>query len=162
METKPDWGALLSAWRQLDNGPKAQMRRVGKPDELLELPAFYRLVGPLGWPEANEWQRRGWLRLVFCLSAANPAFNDTGEKISLGEGLAQGGKISERRLFQLIRADWPQDMVQLRRLLIHVTPTLNWSLFADQLWRWQSRDRQRLLEDFVLASPTKPLKGARA
>jgi CRISPR type I-E-associated protein CasB/Cse2 len=156
MESKPDWQPLLAAWLALDNGPRAQMRRVAAPEDLLALPAFYRLVGPLGWTDAKtEWERRGWLRLVFCLSAGNPAFHVTSEPVSLGKALAVTGKINERRLFQLVRADWPQDMVQLRRLLAHVTPMLNWSSFAEQLWRWQPQQRQRLLEDFVISSPKK-------
>ncbi len=40
MESKPDWQPLLAAWLALDNGPRAQMRRVAAPEDLLDLPAF--------------------------------------------------------------------------------------------------------------------------
>ena len=48
MSTEIDAMALYNAWQQLDNGSSAQLRRVSEPDELREIPAFYRLVQPFG------------------------------------------------------------------------------------------------------------------
>ncbi|MCV5197446.1 type I-E CRISPR-associated protein Cse2/CasB, partial [Escherichia coli] len=72
--------------------------------------------------------------------------------ISLGRALANSGRINERRIFQLIRADRTADMVQLRRLLAHAEPVLDWPLMARMLTWWGKRERQQLLEDFVLTT----------
>ena len=154
-----DFMALYNAWRNLEPGSSAQLRRVSEPDELKEVPAFYRLVQSFGWE--NPLNQKPLLRMVFCLSAGKDTIKhkdkDPEQKygISLGKALAQSGKISERRVFQLIRVEWPMDMIQLRRLLIHAEPTLYWPDFAQKLCWWSKNDRRQLLEDFVLATPQK-------
>lgn len=157
MATEIDAMALYNAWQQLDNGSSAQLRRVNEPDALRDIPAFYRFVQPFGW--ANPVNQRPLLRMVFCLSAGKNVIQhkeknpDYPAGISLGRALAKSGKINERRIFQLVRAESPGDMIQLRRLLIHAEPVLDWSLFARQLTWWGKRERQQLLEDFMLATP---------
>lgn len=157
--------ALYIAWQNLDKGASAQLRRVAEPDALRDIPIFYRLVQPFGWYEQKN--QRGLLRMVFCLSAGKDAIThaEPDEKnprgISLGKALAyrEPGRdntvINERRIYQLLRTDWPNDMVQLRRLIIHAEPTLYWPLLAKQLTGWFPSDRRQLLEDFVLSLPEK-------
>ncbi len=119
---------LYKAWNELDNGACAQLRRVTEPGELKDIPAFYYLVRDLGWHAPKN--QLPLLRMVFCLSAGKEVIEHTepDEKnpkgISLGKALADSERISERRLYQMLRADWPNDMVQLRRLLIHAEPKL--------------------------------------
>lgn len=151
--------ALYRAWNALDNAASAQLRRVAEPEALRDIPAFYRLVNDLGWREsANHYPL---LRAVFCLSAGKNVIKhaEPTEKhlhgISLGKALAVSDKINERRIYQLLRANWPQDMVQLRRLLSHAEPTLHWPSMMQQLTWWNERARRQLLEDFVLAQPPK-------
>lgn len=150
---KLDTMALFNAWQALDSGANAQLRRVGTPDELRDIPAFYRLVQPLGWQEKDNQHQL--VRMVFCLSAGKNVVKNTSEQISLGKALAKTGAINERRVFQLIRAEAPNDLIQLRRLLIHAQPTLNWENFAQQLQYWGASVKRQLLEDFVLATPKK-------
>ncbi|MDE1483245.1 type I-E CRISPR-associated protein Cse2/CasB [Xenorhabdus bovienii] len=154
-----DFLALYHAWNVLDNSACAQLRRVSEPEKLKDIPAFYRLVQPFGWQKPdNQWPL---VRMVFCLSAGKNVIRhvEPDEKnskgISLGKALADSGRIKERRLFQLLRADWPNDMVQLRRLLIHAEPRLYWPALAKQLTWWNQRDRRQVLEDFILALPQK-------
>ncbi|CAM3659162.1 type I-E CRISPR-associated protein Cse2/CasB [Xenorhabdus thuongxuanensis] len=149
--------ALYKAWNELDNGACAQLRRVTEPEKLRDIPAFYRLVKPFDWKdEEKQWPL---LRMVFCLSAGKEVIKhiELDEKnpkgISLGKALADSERISERRLYQVLRADWPNDMVQLRRLLIHAEPKLYWPALAKQLIRWNQHARRQILEDFILALP---------
>lgn len=152
---------LLQAWRDLKPGAMAQLRRAAEPDALRDIPDFYRLVQPFGWQEMSWKEQEALVRMVFCLSAHRhgvhhkPKEADQARGITLGQALAKGEKISERRIFQLIRADAPQDMIQLRRLLIHADPVLDWEEMAKQLTYWGKKNRQKLLEDFVLAQPPK-------
>jgi len=39
----PDFMSLYEAWDQLSPGHQAELKRVAKPDDLIEVPAFYRL-----------------------------------------------------------------------------------------------------------------------
>ncbi|EIZ8954298.1 type I-E CRISPR-associated protein Cse2/CasB [Cronobacter sakazakii] len=150
--------ALYHAWRDLDNGARAQLRRVASPDELKDIPVFYRLVKPFNWETSG--QKHALLRMVFCLTAGNNAIthqpSEEGKPAkSLGCVLAQSGKINERRVYQLIRAESPNDLIQLRRLLVQAEPTLDWVHLANMLLYWGTHQKRRLLEDFVLSSNDK-------
>ena len=62
----------------------------------------------------------------------------------------------------MIRADYPNDIIQLRRILQHIKPAVNWPNAARQIYFWNSKDsggvkrnKRQLLEDFVLNQPKK-------
>lgn len=141
----PDFTGLYTLWNKLPPGPRAEIRRVSEQDELLDLPAFYRLVEPFGWrSDLKPWNKEGWKRLVFLVNYVK----DRGEN-SLGKALALSN-VSEKRLYQVIRAESPGDINQLRRLLKQAEPEVNWQKMAKQLWHWNIRQKRSLLEDFVL------------
>lgn len=143
---QPDFAGFYSSWQKLSPGPKAEIRRTAEPDDLLDLPAFYRLVEPYGWKTAlKPWEKERWQRLVFLVNHVT----NKGEN-SLGKALASSEGINEKRLFQIVRAEPPNDIIQLRRLLKQAEPTLNWQKMATQLWYWNLRQKRSLLEDFVL------------
>lgn len=155
MASTIDAMALYNAWSGLDNGGKAKLRRADMPDKLLDIPVFYVLAGKFGWPEPE--QRYALLRMIFCL-AAGVIINSDDKTLSLGKALARTEKISPQRVMQLIRYEHPNDMVQLRRMLIHAgSPALHlhWPSLAKQLQWWGKYDRRTLIEDFVLFSPKK-------
>jgi CRISPR system Cascade subunit CasB len=139
----PDFMALYKAWEQLSPGPRAELRRVSKPDELIEVPAFYRLFSGKA---AGETQKQAYQRLIFCL----PRITHTSDDIGLGKALAKGKGVSEKRLFQVIRSNAPNDMIQLRRLLQMVEPSVNWPKAAKQLWYWNERSKRDLLEEYFM------------
>lgn len=144
----PNFAGFYAAWESLKKRPgaTADIRRVSSTDELLDLPAFYRLVEPFGWQaDLKPWDKERWLRLVFLINHVT----DKGEN-SLGKAFALSGKISDKRLFQIVRADSPNDITQLRRLLKQVEPEVSWQKMATQLWRWSLWEKRSLLEDFVL------------
>ncbi len=142
----PDFIALYRAWENLKSGPTAEMRRVATPDELMNLPVFYRLVSPFGWVSGMKpWDKERWARLVFLMEHITP-----GGENSLGKSLAITSKVNEKRLFQIVRADSPNDIVQLRRILKQAQPKVNWTKMAEQIWYWNPRNKRNLLEDFVL------------
>ena len=74
----------------------------------------------------------------------------TSEGIGLGKALAQGKGISEKRLFQVIRSESPNDMIQLRRILQMVEPSVNWPKAARLLWYWNERSKRDLLEEYFM------------
>jgi CRISPR system Cascade subunit CasB len=149
----PNFADFYAEWESLNKKPgaTADMRRVSSMDELLDLPAFYRLVEPFGWhADLKSWDKERWQRLVFFVNQVT----DKGEN-SLGKALALSGKISDKRLFQIVRADSPNDITQLRRLLKQAEPEVSWQKMATQLWYWDLRQKRSLLEDFVLNQKTK-------
>jgi CRISPR system Cascade subunit CasB len=94
MDKPHDEMALYRAWGELDSGASAQLRRVTEPEELLDVPAFYRLAQPHGWLETGN--RNALLRQVFCLSAGKDTIKHTDKKVSLGEALARVNRINKR------------------------------------------------------------------
>lgn len=145
----PNFTAFYSAWEKLKEHPGATagIRRAATTNELLDLPAFYRLVDQFGWQSCNYYERLAWQRLVFLVQHITNGGEDAS---TLGKALASA-KVSEKRLFQIVRADSPRDIEQLRRLLIQASPTVNWSKMAKQLWYWNPQQKRSLLEDFVLS-----------
>lgn len=142
----PDFMALYKQWAQLRPGSKAELRRIGRPDELIETPSFYRLFSGKA---TQEWAKQAFQRLIFCL----PCIKHTDEDVGLGKALAKGKGVSEKRLFQVIRSNPPNDMIQLRRVLQMVEPTLNWPKVAILLWYWNERSKRDLLEDYFMNQP---------
>lgn len=143
MERTDDFMGLYQAWERLAPGPRAELRRVNTPDELLELPAFYRLFSGRG---SKEWEKEAYQRLIYCL----PYIKHTGDDVGLGKALAKGKGVREIRLFQVIRSDHPNDMIQLRRILKMVEPTVNWPRAAETLWYWDKRRKRDMLEQYFL------------
>jgi CRISPR system Cascade subunit CasB len=141
----PEFLALREVYEKSDNGTQAVIRRVASIGQLLEEPAFYRLVGSLGYDRTHREQ---WARVVFCLCL--PKVHHLAGGPSLGAALSVDGRIKDRRLFQVLRSEWPQDMTQLRRLILFVEPVLDWGKAAKTLWYWGERSRRELLEDFIL------------
>jgi CRISPR system Cascade subunit CasB len=142
----PDFMALYKAWEQLPPGPKAELRRISRPDELIETPSFYRLFSG---KTKQEWAKQAYQRLIFCL----PYVKHTNEDVGLGKALTKGKGVSEKRLFQVIRSDPPNDMIQLRRILQMVEPSVNWPKAANLLWYWNERSKRDLLEEYFMNQP---------
>lgn len=138
--------ALYNAWEHLPPGPKAELRRTANPKALIEVPAFYRLFSGKA---QTEWEKQAYQRLIFCL----PYVKHTNEAVGLGKALAKGKGVSEKRLFQVIRSDTPNDMIQLRRILQMAEPSANWPMAANSLWYWNDRSKRDLLEDYFINLP---------
>lgn len=135
----PDFMTLYERYRKvISNGAKAELRRIAQPDDLIEVPAFYRLTQGYGTDERMQ-------RLVYCL----PYIRHVEKGKSLGHALAEA-KVSEKRLFVVIRSEPPNDLIQLRRLLQQVEPTVNWFDAAKQLYYWNDIAKRQLLENYFL------------
>jgi len=132
----PDFIAVARRYAQLGAGPKADLRRVAKPDDLALVPAFYHLL-------AGIHTDARWQQLVFFLPCADHAEHGAG----LGQQLAKAG-ISEARLFQVLRSTTPNDLIQLRRLVQQVQPRVDWQRLGAMLYYWNDRNKRRLIEDY--------------
>ncbi|QSA96789.1 type I-E CRISPR-associated protein Cse2/CasB [Methylococcus sp. EFPC2] len=138
----------------LDNGLKAQIRRIAEPDDLRDTPALYRLFN-------HTRPHDGWLRIVFLL----PWCEDCGDAKRastprFGRQLKEAS-ISDLRLFQVARSCSPLDIIQLRRLAIMLKhPRVDWETFGWLLYRseqdgsWSRNSKRQLIEDFFIAQPT--------
>ncbi|OOV86275.1 type I-E CRISPR-associated protein Cse2/CasB [Oceanospirillum linum] len=147
-QNQPDFMRLYQRYTELKPGPKAELRRPAEPDDLAEMPAFYHLLnGHVG--------DRRMKRLIYCL----PTVKNHVEGIRLGQALAKA-EISEKRLFMVIRSEFPNDIIQLRRLLKMAEPSLDWPLMAETLYWWGQRNKQRILEDYFFFQNSKSDKSA--
>lgn len=147
-ENKPQFVELYHRFTELDkhiSGLKAELKRATTPEDLVEIPAFYRLMTGIG-------THKDWQRVAFFL----PYVKHQEGADSLGKQLAKAG-VSEMRLFQVIRSESPNNIVQLRRLVQQVKPTVDWRQFGNMLFYWDYDDRNKrtLLEDYFLNAGNK-------
>lgn len=120
-------------------GARAELRRVAEPEDVALTPALYRL-----FPGQKPDDRH--LRLAYLL----PCCKHAAKTKPLGAQLAEA-KVAEARVLQMARAHAPLDMVQLRRLLTHIEPTVDWSEFGRMVWYWNARAKRQIVEDYYIA-----------
>lgn len=146
----PDFVALRARFESeaFSNGARAELRRLPDMESVALCPALYRL-----FPGQKPDDRH--LRLAFLL----PCCKHDAKAKSLGTQLAKA-KVSEARVLQVARAQSPLDLIQLRRLLAHIEPAVDWAAFGKTLWFWGERARRQLVEDYYLAQFT-PAKGTK-
>ncbi|QLE96560.1 type I-E CRISPR-associated protein Cse2/CasB [Neptunomonas phycophila] len=134
--TLPDFMLMYQRYQGLKPGPKAELRRATDINDLIEIPAFYRLL-----QERKSMHKMK--NLAYCLPYVK--HKEGGD--SLGQALAKA-KVSEKRLFMVIRSESPNDLIQLRRLLKMAEPTVDWAKAAKLLFFWNELSKRRLLEDY--------------
>ena len=144
----PDFVALKMRYdnESFPTGARAELRRVAEPDDVALTPALYRLF-PGQKPGERHW------RVAYLL----PCCKHAAKAKSLGAQLAEDN-VAEARVLQVARAHAPLDMVQLRRLLAHIEPTVDWAEFGRMVWYWNDRAKRQLVEDFYIAR-FNPAKG---
>ena len=132
--------------KRLSNGQRAELRRATL-ESIASIPAYYHLLPGI---RTNS----SWDRVVFFL----PYVKHSDNAKTLGEQLAK--KVSEERLFQVLRSRKPNDLIQLRRLVQQVEPTVDWQQFGKTLFFWNEDKKRRLLEDYFYHYSA-PKKGAK-
>lgn len=139
----PDFIHLHERYQNhLDNGERAQIKRATEPNDLLELPAFYRLICG-----ASDKELKQLARVAFFLPLIDGNI-ETAEP--LGRQL-KTSNISEKRLFHIIRSESPNDLVQLKRVLQQAKLiNIDWLTFGKTLYFWGKRQKQQLMKDFYL------------
>jgi CRISPR system Cascade subunit CasB len=144
MEKKklPDFVELVNRYKKLTNGQRAELRRVAEPAGMELLPSFYHLIGNMG--QANE----RWYRLAFFLPYVQ--HKDNGP--SLGQVFKRGA-VSEKRLFQVVRSQSPNDLITLRRLAQQTKPVVDWSRFGKSLFFWTDSNisKKQLIQDYFVS-----------
>lgn len=159
---------LADEYDSLSNGDKASIRKTVEPDDLQINPVFYRLIQSVLMDIKEKEQKNNAKdffqdlakisRLVYFL----PFVQHPNEGKTLG-ALFKNKEISERRLFLVMRSEYPQDLVQLRRLCQQAKPNvqLDWLRLADLL-AWWGKDKNRseyskrqLMQDFYLSKDDK-------
>lgn len=138
-----DFREIAGRFNKMGTGPRAELRRCASPEDVAMVPSFYRLFP--GIKTDIRWQRVAYF-LPYVKQAQGVA--------SLGAQLVKG-KVSEKRLFQVVRSQSPNDLIQLRRLLQQVVPQLDWQQFGETLFFWNEEKKRRLLEDFFMHQSTK-------
>jgi CRISPR system Cascade subunit CasB len=152
-----DYLELINKYGALSNGEKASIRREVEADDLRINPVFYRLIQ--GTELANKVSQAQAARLVYFL----PFVQHKAEGKKMGAVL-KDKNISERRLFLVVRSEYPNDLTQLRRLLQQVKPyaVVDWGAFGEMLFWWgktkekSEASKRRLMQDFYLSSSPQP------
>lgn len=142
MNEPSDFSAIAKRFERLTPGQKAELRRVADPEDVAGIPAFYRLFPG---ERSAPWK----VRTAFLLPWAP---HQPGAEY-LGRQLAKA-RVSENRIYQVVRSSYPNDLIQLRRLVQHIEPRLDWNVFGWTLRKWEKdkRAKQEILEDFFIGS----------
>ncbi len=136
----PDFVELKRRYdKELTNGQRAEIRRAATPDDLDLIPAYYRVLR--GIKSDGRWRR-----IVFFLPYAQHSDNAESMGTKLGKS-----KVSEMRLFQMVRSEEPNDIIGLKRILQQVEPTVNWQRFGEALFFWGKRAKRGIVEDYFMA-----------
>jgi CRISPR system Cascade subunit CasB len=138
----PDFAEYHARFERLPNGAKAGLRRAAEPDDLRDLPGLYHLF-PGGRPSNQETQLA--LFLPWC-----PELNSNTGFMTLC-----ANSISEERIMQIARANPPDDLIALRRLVMQLHPAVGWLDLASFLWGWDKKtkrsNKRRLVEGYYIA-----------
>ncbi|MCK5506765.1 MAG: type I-E CRISPR-associated protein Cse2/CasB [Thermodesulfovibrionia bacterium] len=152
---KPDFINLAKIYKSLTNRQRAEIRRAVEPEALLDIPGFYHFIRKAGLkPNAQS------CRMVWFL----PFVDHQDKAVSIGKIMATK-KVNERRLFQVVRSEYPNDLIQLQRILRQIKPELNWKDFGSLLYYWgqtkegSKKSKQILMKDYFLTNETKEQKG---
>lgn len=138
----PDFAEYHARFERLPNGAKAGLRRAVEPDDLRDTPGLYRLF-PGSKPSRQEVQ------LAFFL----PWCPELGTRTSFMSLCADS--VSEERIMQIARANLPDDLIALRRLVMQLHPAVGWLDLAPLLWFWGKKkkgsSKRRLVEGYYIA-----------
>ncbi len=137
---------LWDRYQKLENGAKADIRRSSTPGDLLSVGSFFRLC-------RREDDLLRYANVVFILPWLN---HEKG--ISLGSVFYddQKHRISEARMIQLLRSDYPQDIVSLRRMIWqsvgrHAERSVDWEILGPQLFYWGESNKKKILQDYYIS-----------
>jgi CRISPR system Cascade subunit CasB len=136
----PDFADMHRRFLKLPPGAAAPMRRAAEPDDLRDTPGLYRLFPGV---HPNDQKVRAAFILPWC-----PQLNGTK---NLGALCAD--KIGEARIIQIARANRPDDLIALRRVVIQLSPALGWMDIAPTIWYWSGEPKQKrkFVEAFYIA-----------
>jgi len=143
----PDFIVLYHRFMSLGTGHRAELRRARSPDELSFISALYRLF-PGERPDVRH--RRIAFLLPWCRHSTKPP--------TFARQLVER-QINEKRILQIARTSAPLDLIQFRRIAMHVEPVVDWAQFGQLLWFWNSEKKRKFVEDFYLAHFVKPKGG---
>lgn len=96
------------------------------------------------------------LRLAYLLPWAEhkPKSRSLGQQLPVPNRNEAEKSGSAKRLYQIVRASEPNDLIQLRRLLQYVQPTLDWAAFGKTVYFWGPKAKRKLLEEFFVYQPS--------
>jgi len=151
-ESQPDFAKVRERYERFSRGDQAQIgKRIGLPDDLAMMPAFYKLFPGV---TPSEWHYRAAFLVPFIRhSNTSP---ELGKYIGM---LERSGKIGnlEKRVLQIARATPPQDVIYLRRLLMRFDePAINWNksglakLFSIAAEK-NSEGKKKFIEQYFIA-----------
>ncbi|HBR22143.1 MAG TPA: type I-E CRISPR-associated protein Cse2/CasB [Nitrospiraceae bacterium] len=137
---------------RLSSGQRKDLKKANSPDDLTLIPAYYQLIK--NFIPTGKWSRERWRQVVYLM----PYASHSEKTPNLGVLLARAG-VREARLFQIIRSEYPNDFIQLRRILQQIKPSVNWQHFGKQLFFWldgqemhkQGWAKRQILEDYYLS-----------
>ncbi|MBV1879330.1 MAG: hypothetical protein KUG79_16935 [Pseudomonadales bacterium] len=137
-----DWLALstrINEWQQQHRGWLAELKRCPGLDDIADYPAYYRLIQGYIKPDLAAQ------RIAFLM----PWLVHRQGAMAIGESF-KIARISETRLFQMLRSESPKDIEMLRRLVRHAAPAVDWTKFGPIIQYWGKWNKRQIVEQYFL------------
>lgn len=146
VQSKSFYINLWERYHLLENGAKADIKKVSNPRELLSIGAFFRLC-------RQEDNLLKYANVVFILPWLTHKKGVSLGSIFYGD---QKHRISEARMIQFQRSDYYQDIVGLRRMIWqaagrHGEQAVDWEILGPQLFYWGENNKQKILQDYYIS-----------
>jgi len=138
----PNFIEVRKRFEKLSRGDQAQLgKHIGEPDDLVMVPAYYKLFPGI---TPNERYRQVAFILPWC------RHSDSAKHLG---SLFAAENINEKRLFQVVRAEAPNDLIYLRRLIQRKEFTVDWNSLGKVLFFWNDNDiaKRQLVEQYFIA-----------
>ncbi len=150
-EPENDYLKLVERYERLDNGQKALLSRATSPEDMAGIAAFYQLINATKF-QLKQYEKQA-AQLVYFLPWVKQRINGK----PLGKSLHEH-RISEKRLFLVVRRDSPDDLIQLRRVVQQIKPVAyaDWSVLGNLLFYWGKKNKHQLMRDFYISTSPQP------
>lgn len=140
-----DFVSIWKNFKKLTPGQQAEIRRTKDLDGLPLVGTVYRLL-PKGEKPTSQW-----CRVIFYL----PYVEHIEVADSLGKELAEHN-LAELRLIQMVKSEFPNDLIRLRQFLSQYKLKLNWQKFGETLYYWSDQQKKNILMDYYWATNNNP------
>jgi len=147
---------VWKAYKHLDNGGKAEIRRVRKLNDLRLLESV-----PMILPDeaiASGHISESWLRVVYMLPFVEHVHAKNGSIYKLGAAMS-AADIAGSRIRRCISGRSPIDIESLRKVLRHLHSiqknSFDMKILGSLLYYWNQENRTRFAEGFYVAESKK-------
>jgi len=161
-----DKGVFRNVWvayKKLNRGEQAAIRKVRTPEELRSVPCVPTILPDDAF--SGGAIKEGWLRVVFILPFVSHRHAEYGNIHSIGAAMSKAG-VTSGRMRRCVSGRSPIDMESMRKILKHLQSNgkdeFDMKHLGTLLYVWNDSVREQLAEGFYVSEVTEKKKREKA